>query len=181
MSMISPYIEYESFLELSERTEGRLEYHNGIIIDMSPTSIRHNDIVINIAVKLKNFFSGSKCKVHTEQVAILFENDKLKYQFQPDVFVICNLKKVGERYTSAPSLVFEVVSKATASNDLFSKPLIYEKFGVTEYNVVKQDGEVIQYGLVDNKYDIIRVYKSNDIYKGFAFKDLKFEFNDIFD
>ncbi|MFL0195464.1 Uma2 family endonuclease [Clostridium sp. WILCCON 0269] len=181
MNITNPHEDYELFLKLQSESDDKLEYHNGTIFNMSPTSIKHNDIVNNLVFELKKFFKGTKCKVQSEQIPIIFENQNSKYEYQPDVFVMCNGKTKGEKYISIPAIIFEVLSKTTASNDLFVKPLVYEKFGVKEYNIVHQDGKVIQYGLIDGNYDIISNLTKNEEYKSIAFNDLKFSLKDIFD
>lgn len=71
MSMSNPYYDYDSFLKLqSNNSSDKLEYHNGIVFNMSPTSIKHNDIVNNLVFELKKFFKGTKCKVQSEQIPI---------------------------------------------------------------------------------------------------------------
>ena len=177
--MINPYISYETYLEMQGGTDDKLEYYNGIVVNMSPTSIKHNRIVNNIVFEMKKFFKGTNCEVFSEQIGVIFEDNNSKYEFQPDVFVICDGKTKGEKFISSPCIVFEVLSKATASNDLFSKPLVYEKFGVTEYNIVNQDGSILQYGLKDGNYEVIANYKKNDWYKSIVYADLKFWLGDI--
>lgn len=181
MSMLNPYISYETFLEMQSNTNDKLEYQNGVIVNMSPTSIKHNDIVNNIMYELKKFFKGSKCKVHSEQIGVLFEDNNSRYEFQPDVFVICDGKTKGEKFISTPCIIFEVLSKATASNDLFSKPLIYEKFGVMEYNIVSQDGSILQYGLTEGSYSVNANYTKDKTYESIVFDELKFSLDNIFE
>ena len=180
MSMPNPYISYEAYLEMQKHTNDKLEYHNGLVVNMSPTSIRHNRIVNNIVFEMKKFFKGTNCEVFSEQIGVIFEDNNSKYEFQPDVFVICDGKTKGEKFISSPCIVFEVLSKATASNDLFSKPLVYEKFGVIEYNIVNQDGSILQYGLKDGSYEVVANYTKDDCYKSIVYTDLEFLLNDIF-
>jgi Uma2 family endonuclease len=181
MGIVNPYQDYEVFLKMQSETIDKLEYHNGTIFNMSPTSIKHNDIVNNLMFELKKFFKGSKCKVQSEQIPIIFQDDNSRYEYQPDIFVMCEGKTIGEKYISIPVIVFEVLSKKTASNDLFVKALIYEKFGVQEYNIIHQDGRVIQYGLSDGKYDVVSSLTKVEDYKSTVFDNLKFSLKDIFD
>ena len=119
--------------------------------------------------------------MQSEQIPIIFQDETSKYEYQPDVFVMCDGKTKGEKYISIPTIVFEVLSKTTASNDLFVKPLIYEKFGVIEYNIVHQSGNIIQYGLINGQYDIIASFNQKDEYKSIVFSELKFPLEDIFE
>jgi Uma2 family endonuclease len=180
MGILNPNQDYDLFLQQQLESNDKLEYHNGIIFNMSPTSIKHNDIVNNIMFELKKYFKDKKCKVQSEQIPIIFQDENSKYEYQPDIFVMCNGKTKGEKYISVPTIVFEVLSKSTASNDLFVKPLVYEKFGVMEYNIIHQDGRLIQYGLVDGRYDIILSLTKEDHYNSIVFPDLEFSLNDIF-
>lgn len=181
MSMPNPYISYEAYLEMQNCTDDKLEYHNGLVVNMSPTSIKHNIIVNNIVFEMKKFFKGTNCKVFSEQIGVIFQDDKSKYEFQPDVFVICDGKTKGEKFISTPCIIFEVLSKATASNDLFDKPKIYERFGVIEYNIVNQDGSILQYGLKDGSYEVVANYTKDDTYESIVYPDLKILLKDIFE
>lgn len=181
MSMIDPYVTYEAYLAKQESTSDKLEYHNGYVVNMSPTSIRHNEIISNIMPKLKDFFKGTNCKAYYEQIGVVFEDENSKYEFQPDIFVISNGKTKGEKFISSPNIVFEVLSSSTSSNDLFRKPLVYSKFGVLEYNVVYQDGRIIQYGLKDGAYEMIKAYSESDNYKSFVYRDLEISLDEIFE
>lgn len=81
---------------------------------------------------------------------------------------------------TVPKLIFEIVSKSTASNDYITKLAVYQKYGVQEYNIVEQDGKIIQYFLEDIQYRIANVFKNDDDYTSCVFSDLKISLNDIF-
>lgn len=172
---------YDEFLKITEGSKDKIEFHNGKIVNMSPTSINHNKITTNITFELKSFFKGSKCDVYSEQVAILFESETEKREFLPDVFVVCEDAKIsGEKFITPPKLIFEVVSKKYASNDYFVKAEAYQNFGVLEYNIVEQNGHIVQYALEDGKYLIKNTYHLGDVYNSIVFNDLQFKLDDIF-
>lgn len=172
---------YQEFLNITKDSKDKIEFHNGKILNMSPTSIRHNKITTNITFELKSFFKGSKCDVYSEQVSVLFESENQKNEFLPDVFVVCEDSKTrGEKFITPPKLIFEVVSKQYASNDYFVKAEAYQNFGVLEYNIVEQNGHIVQYGLEDGKYLIKNTYHLGDVYSSIIFTDLKFKLDDIF-
>ena len=181
MGITNPVQDYELFLKLQSESNDKLEYHNGQIFNMSPTSILHNVIVNNFMFQLAKFFKGSKYKIYSEQIPIIFQDENSRNEYQPDIFVMCDGKTIGEKFISTPVIVFEVLSKSTKGNDLFIKPLIYEKFGVKEYNIVHQDGKVVQYGLIDGKYDVISSLSNVDDYKSIVFNDLTFSLKEIFE
>ena len=91
-----------------------------------------------------------------------------------------NATTKGESFTSVPKIIFEVVSKSTASHDYITKLAVYQKFKVEEYNIVEQSGKIIQYSLVDNQYIISDVYKNEDEYVSTVFTDLKISLKEIY-
>lgn len=103
-------------------------------------------------------------------------------KFLPDVFVMCDdASKKGESFTSAPKVVFEVVSPEYSDHDYFIKANIYQRFGVLEYNIVEQSGMITQYILKDGAYRTPRVLKSDDVYVSSVFPELKINLKDIFE
>lgn len=103
-------------------------------------------------------------------------------KYKPDIFVMCNdATRKGESFTSPPKLVFEVVSKSTSSHDYITKLAVYQKYGVQEYNIVEQDGKIVQYSLEDTDYRITNVFKNDDKYVSTVFADLKISLKDIFE
>ncbi|WP_297424639.1 Uma2 family endonuclease [Clostridium sp.] len=54
---------------------------------------------------------------------------------------------MGQSCISPLKIIFEVVSKSTASHDHITKLSVYQKYGVLEYNIVEQNGHIVQYGL----------------------------------
>lgn len=162
--------------------ECKTEYNNGTIIMHSDTSIKHNDIVLNIAMALKQFLKGTKCKVQTEQIEVIFKNDKEEFKYKPDVFIVCEeATRKGESYTAAPKVIFEVVSKSTSSHDYITKLVVYQKFGVLEYNIVEQNGLIVQYSLQDGQLRITNSFKAKDRYISTVFPELTIKLEDIFD
>jgi Uma2 family endonuclease len=86
----------------------------------------------------------------------------------------------GESFTSAPKIIFEVISKSTAAHDYITKLDVYQRFGVLEYNLVEQEGYIVQYSLIDNQYKITNVFKNNDNYISTVFPDMSINLEDIF-
>lgn len=171
----------EEFEKIQENFNGKAEFDNGSIFLSSSTSIEHNRIKRKILSKLDTFFYNSKCEPFDEQIEVIFQNKDEVYKYKPDIFVMCeNSTKRGESFTSAPKIVFEVVSKSTASHDYITKLAVYQKFKVEEYNIVEQSGKIIQYSLVDNQYIIADVYKNDDEYVSMVFSDLKISLRDIY-
>lgn len=171
----------EDFESIQRNFSGKAEFDNGYIFLSSNTSIEHNRIKRKILSKLDAFFEGSQCEPFDEQIEVVFENEEEIYKYKPDIFVMCeNSTQKGESFTSVPKIVFEVVSKSTASHDYITKLAVYQKFKVQEYNIVEQTGKIIQYSLVDNQYIISDVYKNDDVYVSSVFNDLKIGLKEIY-
>ena len=132
-----------------------------------------------ITFKQNNDIS-SRVAIDSDLATELNQDDIRKYK--PDIFVMCeDATKKGESFTSAPKLIFEILSKSTAKFDKGRKYDTYEKFGVLEYNLVEQTGFIVQHKLIDGAYQIVNVYKNNDEYESVVFPDLKINLRDIFE
>lgn len=171
----------EDFEDIQKNFNGKAEYSNGYVVLSSNTSIQHNKIISRLNFKLMSFLEKSKCDVYTESIEVIFRNNKELYKYKPDVFVICeDNTRQGESFTSAPKIIFEVISKSTASHDYITKLDVYQRFGVLEYNLVEQDGYIVQYSLIDSQYKITNVFKNKDSYVSSVCSDITINLEDIF-
>ena len=168
----------EEFEKMQNSNDCKIEYLNGEIILHPKTSVRHNKIVLNIATCLKNYFKQSKCKVYTEQIEVLFHNAVDTANIFPDVFVACeDYVKNGESFVPTPKIIFEVVSGNCGGNEYIKKLKLYQKYGVKEYVIIEQSGEMIQYFLDD------ALFKATDnaYYKSKIFSDLEIKLEEMFE
>ena len=178
---INKYSE-EDFEDIQARYDGKAEYYDGAVILSSTTSIKHNEIKRNILTEFSIYLKGSNCQVYDEQIEVIFQDKDDVRKYKPDVFVMCeDATKKGESFTSAPKVIFEILSKTTAKFDRTVKYDTYEKFGVEEYNIVAQTGSIVQYKLIDGAYEIANEYKNDDVYVSVVFPDLKINLIDIFE
>jgi len=176
------FISLDEFDKIQANYDGKAEYYNGQILFSSRTSMAHNRIVMGISSTLYNFFKGSKCTTYSEQIEVIFKNQSEIYKFLPDIFVMCeDASKKGESFTSAPKIVFEVVSPEYSDHDYFIKANIYQRFGVLEYNIVEQNGMITQYSLTDGSYRTPKVWDSKGIYVSSVFSKLEIELKYIFE
>ncbi|WPX08591.1 Uma2 family endonuclease [Caldicellulosiruptor danielii] len=78
-------------------------------------------------------------------MAVVFENEKEKFEFLPDIMVCCSSQKFeGLKYKGIPLLIVEILSYATQHRDRGLKLYVYEKFGVKEYWIVDIANECIE-------------------------------------
>ena len=165
---VKAYYTEKEFEEIQANFNGKAEYENGEIILASNTSIKHNLI------------KGSKCRAYDEQIEVIFKNESELHKYKPDVFVMCdNPEKQGESFLSPPKIIFEVISRSTANHDYITKLYVYQKFGVLEYNIVEQNGFIVQYTLIEGQYQITNTFKGEEVYTSTIFKDLSINLKDI--
>ena len=171
----------DDFEKIQADYKGKAEYSNGYIVLSSNTSIAHNKIISRLNYKLMTFLDKTKCHVYAESIEVIFRNNEEIYKYKPDVFVMCeDATTEGESFTSAPKIIFEVISKSTASHDYITKLDVYQRFGVLEYNLVEQEGYIVQYSLIDKQYKITNVFKNEDEYVSTVFMGMKINLKDIF-
>ncbi len=133
--------------------EERWEIIEGEPYDMTPApSVKHQQIVWKITGEIYNYLANRKdCQGFSAPTDVVFDEYNV---VQPDVFVVCDKSKVGEKaITGAPDLVIEVVSPATEVKDKREKKNLYERFGVSEYILVFPEREYVErYILEEGKY-----------------------------
>lgn len=125
----------EEFFELEPETNERMELINGEIISQAAPSPAHQQIAGGIHSELRVYIKkkGGKCVPFISPLDVRIDD---KNVLQPDVFVICDPKKIGDkRIEGAPDLVVEVLS-SDRRYDLVQKFGIYENAGVREYWII---------------------------------------------
>jgi len=113
----------------------RWELIDGQAYNMTPApTTRHQNIVYNVSFILKSKLLNKSCRPFVAPAdVVLFESDVV----QPDIFVVCDEKKITEaNIQGAPDLVIEVLSPHTALKDKREKKALYEKYGVKEYVII---------------------------------------------
>lgn len=122
--------------------EERWEVIDGEAYDMTPSPIaRHQRLVSNLNWILKNKIAGGPCVTFVAPLDVYLDD----YNFvQPDVFVVCDERKIKDRVYGAPDLIIEVLSPSTSLKDKRKKKTLYEKFGVKEYIIVHPEEMFIE-------------------------------------
>ena len=113
----------------------RAELIDGELWDLASPSRIHQEIVLEVSVRLKNHIDshGGSCKVYSAPFAVnLFADDTTFVE--PDVSVVCDRDKLSDRgCEGAPDFVVEVVSPSNPEMDYISKLNLYREAGVREY------------------------------------------------
>ncbi|MBS4958521.1 MAG: Uma2 family endonuclease [Clostridium celatum] len=155
------YISYSEYLEYTKNLEQKTEYSDGEIFYMSPIHPKHNKVQNRLYMQLENSLKEcNKCEVYTSDIAVKFKDEEKEHQFEPDVMVECDGNFSGSIYVGIPTLVIEVLSRATRDRDKGLKLNVYEQFGVKQYWIVNIDLEEITVysNNVNGKYKSIVTY-----------------------
>jgi Uma2 family endonuclease len=146
--------------------EDRLELIKGKIFKMTPApNLYHQDISAVVSNEIFNYLKGKPCKVYVAPFDVRLPrkadntNEKIYTVVQPDICVICDLKKLDKRgCIGAPDVVIEILSPGNNQKELNSKYDVYEESGVLEYWLISpQDKSFLQYKLVEGKYQSSRL------------------------
>ena len=142
---------FKDYLQWPE--DERWELIEGVAYSMSPSpSWRHQGLASELGRQLGNFLANKPCRVFMAPLDILLpeegeedlpDND-LDTVVQPDLVVICDTDKLGERAVrGAPDIAVEVLSPYSWERDLRLKMRVYEERGVREYWVLDGGNRVL--------------------------------------
>ena len=176
--------EFFAFTENRPENE-RYELIDGRIYLMAAPAINHQRILRDISNALINYLKGKPCEPFFAPVdVVLFEKDKnsdnSQNVFQPDIFVVCDPKKIGDkRIHGAPDLVIEVVSPSSETHDYLRKFKIYMKYGVREYWIVNPEKKEITVYFNTEEEEDYKTYAFSDKIKAGIFEDFYMDFNEL--
>lgn len=145
---------YEDYLNIDKTTPDseRYELIFGRIYAMSGASAKHQDLVLNIAFKLKQIQKNSNCLTRIAPFDLKLKVDNNINIVQPDIMLFCDKKEL-------PCAVFEVLSPSTAYKDKGVKKDLYESAGILNYFIVDATLKTVdKFILKDGKYEYDRCY-----------------------
>ena len=122
----------DEFFEMIPETNKQYELHEGEILALASPSVMHQRLSRKLVAKLDSFISskGGSCEPFNAPLDVKLDDYNV---VQPDVFVVCDRDKIGnKRINGAPDFVIEVRSD-NRSIDLVTKLSLYMRFGVREY------------------------------------------------
>ena len=168
----------------------RYELIDGEIYMMASPSVDHQDISGYIYRKLSDYFAGKKCRPFIAPLdVVLFERtdkdrrkkDNSQNVFQPDVFAVCDSRKIGQnRINGAPDFVVEVVSPSNSDSDYIDKLKAYMQYGVKEYWIVDPEKKMVfVYARKRKGVGSPDVYTFEDKIKARIFEDLEIDFKEL--
>lgn len=124
---------YSDYLSWPDKE--RWEIVDGEAYNMTPASgVKHQNVVGTTFSLLKQKLKGTPCRPFVAPTDVVLSDHDV---VQPDIFVVCDEKKITEaNIQGAPELVVEVLSPATVLKDKREKRALYERFAVREYIII---------------------------------------------
>jgi Uma2 family endonuclease len=109
---------------------------------MAGTSVRHNQIALNIAVALLAQLKGGPCQVLFADVKlhIPYHRDDLFYY--PDLMVCCDPTDAHSHYRERPCLLVEVLSESTRGIDTREKFIAYTQIDSLQGYLIVEQGRI---------------------------------------
>ncbi len=129
----------------------RVELIDGIFYDMAAPSTLHQHIAGMVYRWISEFIEENG----GEGIPFISQGDvqldrSVKTMIQPDVFIVCDPKKVKHfGIYGAPDFVLEVLSKSTKKRDITLKLMKYMEAGVKEYWAIDTDKRILIVYLVE--------------------------------
>ena len=164
------------YLLREERTLHKHEFHNGQIIKMPGSSIKHNTIAANVTIQIGMLLEQNATEnftiINSDQKIYIALVDKVLY---PDVLVVFEAPERWENREDLlvnPLLIVEVWSKSTGNYDRNDKFMYYRMLpSFKEYVLIQQNSPKIEafYKTTDTTWDIMT---ETDLTKSIALRSL---------
>ena len=140
----------------------RCELYEGALVVAEAPTTRHQRISREILGQIWQFLKNKPCEVFYAPFSVrLFETEETV--FQPDIVVICDKSKLGERgVNGAPDMVIEILSPSTAKMDKQLKYGKYQKAGVKEYWIVDPERNLLEANRLNGDSYTTTIYLETD-------------------
>lgn len=148
----------------------------------------HTAISSALLAAVHNYLGKGRCRVfHSPADVYIFNqpgdsSGDITTVLQPDLFVICDPKQIGERgFYGPPTLAVEILSPSTAAMDRFVKYEKYQQAGVKEYWIVDPSHKTVSvYTLTDGRYGGGEAFSSTQTLYSAIFPGLEIPLGEIF-
>jgi Uma2 family endonuclease len=147
---------YQDYCDIDKSTQERVELIFGKIYMIARATALHQDVVLNLAVILKNISkTKERCLPRIAPFDLKLVVDKQTSVVQPDIMLFCD----GD----LPCAVFEVLSPSTAYRDKTVKKELYEKSGIREYFLINVEYKIVEkFMIIEDRYQYIGAYGMED-------------------
>ena len=160
----------------------RWELIDGQAWNMTPApSFKHQRLVGAFYRVIANALVGKKCVVGIAPTDIVLSDYDI---VQPDVFVVCDHKKISDQNIKGPpEIIIEILSPSTSLKDRREKKNLYEKFKVQEYLLVDPIGQVVERFLLqdDASWDKGEIFGPDQVITFQVLPDLYVDLSEVFE
>ena len=142
----------EEYLALPENE--RMEILEGMPYLLASPSVSHQIIALAFASSFREALQGKPCQAFIAPLDVFLDAADVRRPtvVQPDVFVVCDRKKLDDRGChGAPDLIVEALSPGTRQHDQVRKMNLYWRHGVREYWLADPEIRVIEQFIWDEK------------------------------
>lgn len=176
---------FEEFLELTNSSEERYEYIDGVIYWMSSPKTIHQKALGELHYHFANWFRDKSCRPMLAPYDITLKRSADKPNMvQPDLMVICDLDEhLNDKgyYMGVPALVVEILSESTRGKDSVKKLDLYLSTGVSEYWIINPfNREITIYKFENEDVADSRNFHDGDNAASFMFEGLIVPVHSIF-
>ena len=170
---------YRDFIDLTEHSDNRYELIDGVVYQLSSPNFSHQKVLGDLHVEFRQYFQDKPdCApflapfdielIRRLQVARRESTEDDINVVQPDLIVLCDYEKdinAKDRYKGIPTLVVEILSPSTRTNDRGRKLGLYMESGIQEcWHVDLTNQTLSVYSFVDNAISEEIIYKASDVY-----------------
>jgi len=149
-------------LEAMPDDGNRYELIDGTLIVSPAPGLRHQDVVLELAIRLKTALPRDLHLV----VAPFSVRPSDTTELQPDVLVARHEDFTEKLLPVAPLLAVEVLSPSSALVDLNTKKAVYERMGAASYWVIDpQLPSLLVFELVEGRYRQVAEAKGDNVFQ----------------
>jgi Uma2 family endonuclease len=175
-------ITFEEYLIYDDGTDNRYDFNDGELIEMTPATVFHNDVMMFLAFFLQSAIQQSKLpycvRVNSTEI---FNGKRTR---RPDVLVMTLEQKRGlgnqpDMLYEPCLLAIEIASPTCRTVDTVEKREEYAQFGISEYWIVDfLLGTFSVLNLINGTY-IDKIYRENEQIISHVFPDLNLSMNQV--
>jgi Uma2 family endonuclease len=170
-----------------------VELIKGRIFPMAAPLSNHQIVTGNVYEIFKKLLKNKACRTFIAPFDVRLpkplsqrkSDSDIETVVQPDVCIICDLKKIDRRgCLGAPDLIVEVLSKSTTTKDIKDKFEVYEESGVREYWIVGVEDRIVHVWRLDESGKYVpdqRPYVTGDTVRANIFDNFTMEVAEIFE
>ena len=172
---------YEDYARTPEGE--RYELLDGELIMAAAPSMAHQRVGIRLGGEFDIYVvNGDLGEIYIAPTDVYLSDTDV---VQPDLLFISKARshiRTGKNIRGAPDLVVEILSPSTSANDWGYKHDLYEKHCVKEYWLVDPYAkQVIVMPLKDGRFEIVAVYREDDVLKSPTLEGFELDLGRIFD